>query len=84
MLSWQRADHPFIIQLALCASLEGQKQPTAEAKLLLGTTAMTVILKSFHESLFLDHSLAALQLFRKCIVSISCSTEAGPQISGCH
>lgn len=66
---WQWAVYPFIIQLALCASFGGQEQPTVEAKLLPGITAMMVILKSFHKSLFfLDHSLAAVQLFRKCIV----------------
>lgn len=67
-LFWQRAEYPFIIHLALCAWFGDQKQPTVETKLLPALTAMIVILKSFHKSLFLDDSLAAVQLFRKCIV----------------
>lgn len=54
---WQWALYPFIIQLALCASFEGQEQPTVEAKLLSGITAMMVILKSFHKSLFFSGPL---------------------------
>lgn len=68
ILFWQRFEYPFIIQLALCSSFGGQKQPTVEAKLLPGISGVMLILKSFHKSLFLDHSLAAAQLFRKCIV----------------
>lgn len=76
---------PLSIQLALCGPFGGRMQRTVEAKLLLGTAAMVLILKSIHESPFLDRSLAAPQLFRKCIhCSVSCLREAGPQVCGCQ
>ena len=83
--SWQRGEYPPQSPVGFVRSDWRPDAAHSGSQAAPGTAAMVLIFKSIHESSFLDGSLAAPPLFRKCIhCSASCLREAGPQVCGCQ